>query len=108
MDSHDWTHTSVVRNSLVAEMKSPKVAELEGALRPIFAAMPKDAAGRLNNGTARYALHRLFSEKHGWSIKGLQPAGAAWMATMTVTPDVKDITKYMVPTYLQDQLLAQS
>lgn len=112
MDSYDWSHTAVVRNSLKAQVKAfrrdkAKFARLQEELRPIFTALPKDADGRLNNGTARYALHRLFSEKHGWAIKGLQPAGAAWMATMSVTPDVKDVTKYMVPSYLQDQLLAE-
>jgi len=109
MDSHDWTHTSVVRKTLLAELRasSAKVAVLEEELRPIFSAMPKDAGGRLNNGTARYALHRLFSAKHGWSIKGLQPAGAAWATSLSVTPDVKDVTKYMVPTYLQQLLSAQ-
>jgi len=108
MDSHDWSHTSVVRNSLFTELNgtSAKVKMFEEALRPIFSAMPKDAEGRLNSGTARYALHRHFSQKHGWSIKGLEPAGAAWLSSASVTPDVKDITKYMVPSYLQ-QLLAQ-
>jgi DNA-directed RNA polymerase subunit F len=110
MDSHDWTHTSVVRNSLNAEVRKQggSVARFEEELKPIFAAMPKDAVGRVNNGTARYTLQRLFSQKYGWSVKGLQPAGAAWVATMSVTPDVKDVTKYMVPTYVQDLLLAQT
>jgi len=107
MDSHDWTHTSIVRNSLKAQLKATsKLVEFEEALRPIFTAMPKDPEGRLSSATARYALHRFFSKKHGWAIKGLQPAGAAWAATMSVTPDVKDVTKYMVPTYLQQLLSA--
>lgn len=111
MDAHDWSHTSVVRNSLNATLKahlasqhSAKVKLLEEAMRPIFFALPKDANGRLKDGVARYALHRHFSKKHGWSIKGLEPAGAGWVSTMSVTPDVKDITKYMVPSYLQQQL----
>merc|ERR1740117_520068 len=107
MDAHDWVHTSVSRNSLHAELgaHAAKAAKLQEALKPIFSVMPKDKDGRLNNGTARYALHRFFTDKHGWSIKGLQPAGAGWISTMSVTPDVKDITKYMVPSYLQDLVL---
>jgi hypothetical protein len=110
MDSHDWTHTSTVRSSLYAEIKKQggSVAKFEAELKPIFAAMPKSDDGRVNNGTARYALHRLFSQKYGWSVKGLQPAGAAWVATMAVTPDVKDVIKYMVPSYIQDLLLART
>jgi len=106
MDSHDWAHTSIVRNSLLSMIKagSTKVASFESVLRPIFSAMPKDPAGRLSNGTARYALHRYFNEKHGWSIKGLQPAGASWMSTMSVDPSVKDLSKYIVPTFLQQML----
>merc|ERR1719269_201311 len=48
MDSHDWIHVSVVRNSLHAQDRklrasSSKVAALEEALRPIFMAMPRTA-----------------------------------------------------------------
>jgi hypothetical protein len=112
MDVHDWYHTSVVRKTLAAELKehadgsSKKLQRLEESLSPIFNVMPKDGLGRLNNGTARYALHRFFSEKHGWFIKGLQPAGASWVSSLSVTPDVKDLTKYMVPSFLQDVLLS--
>lgn len=108
MDSHDWSHTSVARNTLSTEIKNKaKVKLFEEELKPIFSAMPKDTAGHLNNSTARYALHRYFSQKKGWSIKGLEPAGASWQATMSVTPDVKDITKYMVPSYLQQLIAAK-
>jgi len=110
MDSHDWTHTSTVRSSMLSHFKaatasSDKVAALEESLRPIFLALPKTADGQLSKGTARYALHRFFSEKHGWSIKGLQPAGAGWTSTLSVTPDVRDVSKYMMPTYLQELVL---
>merc|ERR1719446_1474328 len=113
MDSHDFAHVSTLQKSLMAQIKakstsSSKVAPLEEALRPIFVAMPKDSNGRLSSGTARYALHRLFSERNGWSIKGLQPAGAAWQVSMVVDDEVKDISKYMVPSYLQDVVLKQS
>merc|ERR1719201_2880953 len=41
MDSHDWTHTSVVRNTLSSQLKAQdatKVSELQDALKPIFSA----------------------------------------------------------------------
>jgi len=86
---------------------SSKVAALKEELTPIFTSMPKNSEGRLNYGAARYALHRLFSERHGWTIKGLQPAGAAWQVSMTVDEDVKDVSKYMVPSYLEDLVLKE-
>jgi len=108
MDSHDWSHTNVIIPTLNTELKNPKVKALEDELAPLFAVLPKDAAGFLTNGTANYALHRHFNQKYGWSIKGLEPAGASWTHTLSVTPDVKDVSKYMVPSYLQQLLAARS
>jgi hypothetical protein len=112
MELQDWSNVSVVRNSLLSEIRSAKgqgarVASYQEALRPIFLAMPKDAVGRLSNGTARYALHRFFSETRGWAIKGLQPAGAGWLSTLSVSPAMKEMTKFMVPSFLQDLLSAE-
>ncbi|CAK0831777.1 unnamed protein product [Prorocentrum cordatum] len=50
-----------------------RLAELEDALRPTFAALPKDAAGGLSRRAVRYALHRLFVQRHGWYVRGLEP-----------------------------------
>lgn len=104
MDAHDWIHTDIVTKSLQHWRyygPEEKLKKWEDELRPIFTALPKEADGTLGNETTRYALHRLFTQKHGWTIKGLEPSGGAWMATQTVTPDVKDVNKYMVPSYLQ-------
>merc|ERR1719440_1459116 len=110
MESRDYVLLDAVRNSLLKQISptgnsSRKVASLEEDLRPIFTAMPKNTEGRLTPGTARYALHRLFSAKQGWSIKGLQPAGASWKMAPSMDEDVMEISKYMVPTYLQDVIL---
>jgi len=50
-----------------------RLAALQDALRPTFAALPKDAAGELGHQAVRYALHRLFVQQRGWYIKGLEP-----------------------------------
>jgi hypothetical protein len=112
MDTHDWSQVQQVQSSLravlkVASAQSARLVQLQDELKPIYEVLPKNSEGQLNNGTSRYALHRYFSEKHGWAVKGMQPAGAAWMATMSVTDDVKDITKYMVPAYMQHALLSE-
>jgi hypothetical protein len=113
MDSHDWSQVEVVMHSVRSELKAAsahttRLVKLQADLKQIYTVLPKNKDGYLNNGTARYALHRYFNERHAWSIKGLQPAGAAWQATMSVTPDVKDITKYMVPAYMQHLILQQT
>ena len=38
---------------------------IEESLGPIIAASPKNEHGRLGDSAARYALHRLFMERHG-------------------------------------------
>lgn len=108
MSPHDWTHVSVVKKSLYAQISvksGSRIKRFEDALRPIYSAMPKDDSGLLGNGTVRYALHRYFTAQKGWAMKGLQPAGGSWIKSMSVTPDVKEVSKYMVPTYLQELLL---
>jgi hypothetical protein len=107
MLAHNWLQPSIAAKTMHAETKSQnpaKVARLEAALKEIFTAMPKNAGGRLDRATARYAMHRYFSSKYGWTIKGIQPAGAAWTKEMRVTPDVKSMSKYVLPAHLQDLL----
>jgi len=54
-----------------------RVAELEEALRPIFASMPHNAHGKIGQSVVRYLLHRLFMQR-GWSVRGLEPSGQGW------------------------------
>jgi len=51
-----------------------RIIEFEAALRPMFAALPKDRYGSLNHKLVRYALHRLFMDRRSWQIRGLDPA----------------------------------
>jgi len=48
------------------------------ALHPIFAALPKNNMGRVGPASARFALHRLFVQRHGWQVKGLAAYGETW------------------------------
>jgi hypothetical protein len=111
MNSHDWVQPTAVLNTIKAELmmkNSAKVARLEAAIRPIFAALPKKFSGQVSSGAARYALHRYFSQRYGWTIKGLQPAGAFWSSGMKVTPDVQQINKYILPAHLEKLLMDMS
>eukprot|EP00421_Protoceratium_reticulatum_P051233 CAMPEP_0168437940 /NCGR_PEP_ID=MMETSP0228-20121227/41703_1 /TAXON_ID=133427 /ORGANISM="Protoceratium reticulatum, Strain CCCM 535 (=CCMP 1889)" /LENGTH=579 /DNA_ID=CAMNT_0008452189 /DNA_START=15 /DNA_END=1754 /DNA_ORIENTATION=- len=55
-----------------------RLGQLESMLRPTFAALPKHADGALGAPAARYALHRLFVQRHGWQVRGLEPGGESW------------------------------
>jgi hypothetical protein len=55
-----------------------RVERLETALRPMFAVMPKEESGGLNNAGVRYLLHRLFVQRHGWFVEGLDTDGGSW------------------------------
>merc|ERR1719158_2225066 len=94
-----------VQTSLLAEVEgtfgegtaSSRVKQLEEILGPIFAALPKNEQGYLGHATVRYALHRLFVQRHGWVIKGLDTAGGHRNATSGA-----GLLKEQVPAYIQD------
>merc|ERR1719324_559888 len=66
-------------------------------IKPIFAALPKNDKGFLGHATVRYALHRLFVQRHGWVIKGLDAAGSHRNSTSSA-----GLLKEQVPAYVQD------
>lgn len=55
-----------------------RVDRLEAALKPMFAAMPKDTQGQVDATSVRYLLHRLFVQRHGWFVIGLDNEGESW------------------------------
>eukprot|EP00929_Paragymnodinium_shiwhaense_P049618 TRINITY_DN2501_c0_g1_i1.p1 TRINITY_DN2501_c0_g1~~TRINITY_DN2501_c0_g1_i1.p1 ORF type:complete len:620 (-),score=152.18 TRINITY_DN2501_c0_g1_i1:107-1813(-) len=58
-----------------------RITRLENALKPMFAAMPKMATGNVDATSVRYLLHRLFVQRHGWFVNGLDNAGDSWNST---------------------------
>merc|ERR1719305_727285 len=94
-----------VQTSLLAEVEgtfgegsaSSRVKQLEAILAPIYAALPKNEKGYLGHATVRYALHRLFVQRHGWVIKGLDASGEHRNTTAGV-----GLLKEQVPAYLQE------
>jgi len=73
-----------------------KVSKIAADLRTMYAALPKNEAGGLGHAAVRYALHRYFVKKHGWFVKGLDPAGAARNTTSGV-----EMLKARVPEYIE-------
>jgi len=61
--------------------KRGRLARLEAALKPLFDSLPKNEYGNLAHSPVRYALHRIFVQRHGWYIKGLEPDGDSWNTT---------------------------
>jgi diadenosine tetraphosphatase ApaH/serine/threonine PP2A family protein phosphatase len=90
-----------VEQSLLVELAAAlegrgAIGRIETAMRPMFAALPKNAHGNLERPAVRYALHRYFVQRHGWYVKGLDPAGAAWNNT-----SADSIAKDRVPEFIQ-------
>jgi len=55
-----------------------RVMELQAELSHTFAALPKNRRGNVQAASARYALHRLFVQRHAWQVRGLEPGGEGW------------------------------
>lgn len=60
-----------------------RLGKIEDALRPTFNSMTKNAHGNLEHSAVRYVLHRLFVQRHGMYVKGLDSAGAAWIGDLS-------------------------
>merc|ERR1719198_2345392 len=94
-----------VQATLLAEVEgtfgegsaSSRIKQLETILGPIYAALPKNEKGYLGHSTVRYALHRLFVQRHGWVIKGLDTAGGHRNSTSSA-----GLLKEQVPAYIQE------
>merc|ERR1719313_3039549 len=70
---------------------------VERALSQMHAALPKNDNGRLAPSVVRYALHRYFAGRHGWLIRGLEPAGGNWSSSSPAA-----VAQDRVPSYLQN------
>jgi len=88
---------SEIEGSLGSKTSRSRLARIEATLHPMFTALPKNEFGNLDHSTVRYALHRLFVQRHGWYIKGLEPNGESWN-----TDSPSGVLKEMASSYIQD------
>jgi len=86
-----------VEGTFGAGAASSRLSQLSTLLRPMYAALPKNDKGYLGHSTVRYALHRLFVQRHGWFIKGLDTGGGHRNSTTSA-----GVLKDQVPAYIQD------
>eukprot|EP00928_Gymnodinium_smaydae_P068978 TRINITY_DN522_c7_g1_i1.p1 TRINITY_DN522_c7_g1~~TRINITY_DN522_c7_g1_i1.p1 ORF type:complete len:553 (-),score=89.54 TRINITY_DN522_c7_g1_i1:152-1810(-) len=54
-----------------------RASRMEEALKPLFKLAPQDAAGQIDVAAARYVLRRLFLQRHGWQVSGLEAETSA-------------------------------
>merc|ERR1719327_1205537 len=85
-----------VEGSLGKGSASNRLSQIEGMLRPIVAALPKNSHGNLERSAVSYALHRLFVLRHGWNIKGLGTE-----AVLKNSSSPTHVLKDQVPTYIE-------
>jgi len=90
----------LVEQTLLSELasaaNSARIATIQEELRPTYASLPKNEQGQLESSTVRYALHRYFVQKHGWYVKGLDPAGGSWNSSSSAS-----IVTDLAPSYIQ-------
>ena len=79
---------------------------IEDAARSSFQAMPKNKYGNLEDATARYMLHRLFVQRHGMYIKGLEASVMNWQNTST-SEVLQDHVPSFVLSLFEDRLKGQ-
>jgi hypothetical protein len=75
-----------------------RVAKLEHILRPLFNSLPKHGQNMLSHASARYALHRIIGDLHGWSIAGLEPNATTYNTTSLVG---SGILRGVVPSHIE-------
>jgi len=86
-----------IEGSLGTGIASKRITDMKAVLSPMFMSLPKNQHGNLEHVTVRYVLHRVFVQRHGWSIKGLDSAGEAWNSSSPT-----GILKDQVPSYIQN------
>eukprot|EP00928_Gymnodinium_smaydae_P011817 TRINITY_DN14325_c0_g2_i1.p1 TRINITY_DN14325_c0_g2~~TRINITY_DN14325_c0_g2_i1.p1 ORF type:complete len:543 (+),score=97.55 TRINITY_DN14325_c0_g2_i1:67-1695(+) len=55
-----------------SSMTTARTDRLEAALLPLFKIASDDVNGRVDANAARYLLHRLFANRHGWFVNALE------------------------------------
>jgi len=81
------------------------ISSLEVELTGMYTAMPKSASGGLGHASVRFMLNRFFLQKHGWFIRGLEPANFTATQKQVVeslTQSKNQSLQEWVPGYLQD------
>lgn len=71
---------------------------IEKILEPMWLSLPKNSHGNLDHSEVRYALRRVFVQRHGWHIDGLERIG-----TDVGTDETSGLLRGRVPAFLMDR-----
>jgi len=71
-----------------------RLSSIEEALRPMFATMPKNEQGHLDHAAVSYLLHRLFVQRHGMFLKGVEPSNN-WNASSPTAIFADKVSTYV-------------
>merc|ERR1719473_971216 len=80
----DSSLLSEVQLALGSDCFQGRLEELRARVKPMFVSLPKDSQNLLSHSTVRYALHRISTAKHGWTITGLEPSIGNFNASAVV------------------------
>lgn len=80
--------------------KDDRLQNIVDALFQLYSAVPGEHDGTLNHHVVRYVLHRYFTAKHGWFIRGLEPDGDHRDDASEESHAMTDLQEW-VPSYLQ-------
>merc|ERR1719331_760824 len=86
-----------IEASLGTGIAAKRISDIQAILGPMVLSLPKNEHGNLEHVTVRYALHRVFVQRHGWSIQGLDPASDGWNSSSPT-----GILKDQVPAFIQN------
>jgi len=84
VDKHFLLEVEAGLGSQLVDRSGDRMEDIMKALRPMFESLDKNEHGKLGHTAVRYALHRLFAARHGWSMKGLDPAGQLYNSSSPV------------------------
>jgi len=93
-----------IESNFASVGKRGRLARLEAALKPLFDTLPKNEHGNLGHNPVRYALHRIFVQRHGWYIKGMEPSGDGWSNTTSPAGVLKDKVSSYVEELFEERL----
>jgi len=72
--------------------------EITKMLEPMWLSLPKNNYGNLDHSEVRYALRRIFVQRHGWHIDGLEKLG-----TDVGTEETSGLLRGKVPAFLMER-----
>merc|ERR1719197_1806754 len=87
-----------VQLALGSDCFQGRLEELRTRVKPMFESLPKDSQNLLSHSTVRYALHRISTARHGWTITGLEPSIDNFNASSLVN---SEILRELLPAHVE-------